>query len=166
MPNPGDLLWTPSQERKAAAELTGFMGWLAERGQAFQDYDTLWQWSVTNIEDFWAAVWDYFDIGQYATAGYDQVLDTHVMPGAKWFSGARLNYAEVVLTQCSGQRTAIHAAGEDRPMRGLSWEELGSQTRLLATELRRLGIRPGDRVAAYLRNRYSPRHVPDKIIQA
>ncbi|MDN5939992.1 MAG: acetoacetate--CoA ligase, partial [Salinisphaera sp.] len=90
MTNPGDLLWTPSAERKAATHLADFMAWLAERGQGFEDYDALWQWSVTHIEDFWAALWAYFHLERYATASYHQILDSHEMPGARWFAGARL----------------------------------------------------------------------------
>ena len=94
----GQLLWEPDQQWIADSNITAFTRWLSrERGLEFSEYHDLWRWSVENLEDFWAAVWDYFDIK--ASAPYTQVLQKQEMPGARWFSGARLNYAENILRQ-------------------------------------------------------------------
>src|SRR5580658_4675584 len=92
----GELLWTPSAAQVEDANLTRFAKWLAhERGLEFADYDELWQWSVTQLEEFWQAIWDYFGIE--SSARHTRVLGKRTMPGAEWFPGARLNYAEHVL---------------------------------------------------------------------
>ncbi|HEY2133080.1 MAG TPA: acetyl-coenzyme A synthetase N-terminal domain-containing protein, partial [Acetobacteraceae bacterium] len=88
----GELLWTPSAQRVARANLTHYMAWLAERGRSFDSYMALWQWSVDDLEGFWGSLWEYFDIR--ASQPYDRVLGRRSMPGAEWFQGARLNYAE------------------------------------------------------------------------
>ena len=88
----GDLLWTPSPERVASANITAFMGWLKEtRGLDFTGYQDLWQWSVTETDAFWQAVWDYNEI--IVEAQPTAVLGRREMPGAEWFPGARLNFA-------------------------------------------------------------------------
>ena len=88
----GDLLWTPSAERVADANLTAFLSWLAaERGLRFDGYHALWRWSVGDLPGFWQAVWDYSGIE--ASAPPERVLGRRTMPGAEWFPGARLNYA-------------------------------------------------------------------------
>src|SRR4051794_33117095 len=87
------LLWTPSPLRIEHSRMHDYMRWLErEKGLVFHDYDALWQWSVAHVEDFWESLWRYFDIRH--SAGYTRVLDAHKMPGAKWFDGARLNFAE------------------------------------------------------------------------
>jgi len=92
----GDLLWAPSPEQVAQANVTAFTGWLGrERGLHFDGYHALWRWSVTDLEGFWQAVWDYFGIA--ASSPPARVLGRRAMPGAQWFPGARLNYAEHVL---------------------------------------------------------------------
>jgi len=149
----GELLWTPSRERIAAAPLTRYMRWLDEkRGRGFSGYDEMWRWSTTDVESFWASVWDYFDI--MSDSPYGRVLSGHDMPGATWFDGARVNFAEHVLRNEStdGDRPALHFQSEDGPIGTLSWRELGRQVRAVATSLRERGIEPGDRVASYLPN--------------
>ncbi len=92
----GDLLWTPDAARIERAQLTRFMDWLArERGRRFDDYASLWRWSVQDLEGFWSALWEYFDIR--ASVPPARALGRRTMPGAEWFPGARLNYAENVL---------------------------------------------------------------------
>lgn len=151
MVNEGDLLWTPSAERKNSSKLVDFMRWLqANKGLEFADYDALWQWSVDNIESFWESAWQYFDLDSATT--YAQVLSNQPMPGATWFAGARINYARNVLAAGAGDKTAIHAVGEQSAMRQVSWQALQSQVFKLATQMRELGIAPGDRVASYLPN--------------
>ncbi|TDU32777.1 acetoacetyl-CoA synthetase [Panacagrimonas perspica] len=150
----GELLWTPSAAFAARSQVAKFTNWLREeRGLDFKDYEALRQWSVTEIEGFWAAVWDYFEIVSDAPPA--QVLDRRVMPGAKWFQGARVNYAEHLLryeAKAKPGEAAIHHLAENRPLAQLSWQELGRQVRVLATQLRAMGIKPGDRIVSYMPN--------------
>ncbi len=147
----GDLLWTPSAEQIAGANLTAFTAWLArERGRSFDDYHALWRWSVEDLEGFWQAVWDY--CGVDASAAPDRVLGRRTMPGAEWFPGARLNYAQHVLRRERPGEAALLSLGETRPAAVLDWADLAGQVRILATWLRGTGVRPGDRVASYLPN--------------
>ncbi len=102
----GDLLWEPSQAVKQATNLTRYMEWLdTERGLTFQSYQELWEWSVTELEDFWGSLWDYFDIQR--SKGYSSVLVERKMPGTKWFVGAELNYAEHTFRNINNQRPAM-----------------------------------------------------------
>ena len=89
------VLWQPSAERIENATITRYQGWLEERlGRSFAGYDELWQWSVDDVEAFWASIWDFFEV--QASVGYERVLGRREMPGAEWFAGARLNWAEHV----------------------------------------------------------------------
>ena len=150
----GELLWTPSASFIERSQVTRFMNWLRdERGLSFADYEALRQWSVTEIEGFWAAIWDYFEV--ISDAPPTQVLDRRVMPGAKWFQGARVNYAEHLLrheAKAKPGEVAIHHLAENRPLAGMSWHELGSQVRRVATQLLAMGVKPGDRVVSYMPN--------------
>ncbi len=146
----GDLLWTPSPDRIAHAGLTHYLAWLAERGRSFDSYAALWQWSVEDLEGFWGSLWEYFDIK--ASQPYERVLGRRTMPGAEWFPGARLNYAENALRNEREDADALLYLSERRGLAALSWTDLGAQVRKLATRLRVLGLAPGDRVAAYLPN--------------
>ena len=150
----GELLWTPSPDFVAESQVSRFIAWLRDtRGLSFADYEALRVWSVTEIEAFWGAVWDYFQI--QSDTPYTQVLDRRSMPGAKWFEGARLNYAEHLLrheAKAAPGEIAIHHLTENRPLAGLSWQDLGGQVRVLATRLRALGIGPGDRIVSYMPN--------------
>jgi acetoacetyl-CoA synthetase len=147
----GELLWTPSAAQVEDANLTRFSKWLArERGLQFESYDALWQWSVTELEEFWQAMWDYF--GVRSSAPHTRVLGKRAMPGAEWFPGARLNYAQHVLRKERAGIDALLFMSETTPLTGVSWETFAGQVRILATRLRELGVHPGDRVAAYLPN--------------
>ncbi len=147
----GDLLWAPAPDQVAGANLTAFTGWLArERGLHFDGYDALWRWSVTDLEGFWQAVWDYFGIA--SSAPPTGVLGSRAMPGAQWFPGARLNYAEHVLRNERPGTDALLYASETTPLAGLPWEEFAGQVRILATRLRSMGVRPGDRVVSIMPN--------------
>jgi len=148
---PGDLLWTPGPEWIRRANVTAFTEWLArERGQRFADYGALWRWSVEDLEGFWGALWDYFHIE--ASVPYTRVLGRRSMPGAEWFPGARLNYAQHVLRRESAGGDVLLHVSETRPLSALSWDTLGNRVRTLATELRALGVVPGDRVVAWMPN--------------
>jgi acetoacetyl-CoA synthetase len=147
----GDLLWTPSPEQIAYANVTAFTTWLDEhRGRHFADYDALWRWSVDDLEGYWGALWDYFDIE--ASQPYTGVLGRREMPGAEWFPGARLNYAQHVLRRERPGSDALMFLSETTPLHGVPWETLAGQVRILATRLRAMGVRPGDRVASYMPN--------------
>jgi len=147
----GELLWTPSKARRERSQVLRFMQWLKEhRGLQLESYDALWQWSVTDLESFWGSIWDYFGI--QASAPFERVLGRRDMPGAEWFPGARLNYAGYILARERPEATAIMSLREGEPLRRMSWATLGDKVRILATQLRRMGVRPGDRVVAVLPN--------------
>ena len=147
----GELLWAPNEAQIRRANLTTFTQWLArERGLHFASYDELWRWSVSEIENFWQALWDYFEIR--ASAPYTRVLGKGTMPGAEWFPGARLNYAEHVLKQERAGTDAVLFLTETTPLAGVPWESFAGQVRILAARLRELGVGPGDRVVAYMPN--------------
>jgi len=151
----GKLMWTPSVAFAEGSRLAAFMAWLRrERGLAFDDYDSLWRWSVTDIEAFWDAIRVYFDL-RFDTPAR-RVLDRRTMPGARWFEGATLNYVQQVFRHAGQgaerQRTAIRHAGEAQPLAEVSWDALEAQVAALAHALRQMGVAPGDRVAGYLPN--------------
>src|SRR6476661_5779619 len=109
------ILWSPTPERVERATLTRFTRWAERRtGRAFDSYEALWRWSVEDVEDFWAAIWDFFDV--QASAPYERVLGRREMPGAEWFPGARLNYAEHVFRGRDDEDVAIRHASELRPL--------------------------------------------------
>jgi acetoacetyl-CoA synthetase len=152
-----ELLWEPSAELVERARLTGFMRWLeSERGLHFADYDALWRWSVDDLDSFWGAIWDFFDV--QADGDPSTVLASREMPGARWFPETSLNYAEHVFAGKDDAETAILHASELRELDALSWGELRSQVAALAAALRGLGVERGDRVVAYLPN------VPEAIV--
>lgn len=147
----GTLLWEPSEEFRERANLTRYMRWLREeRGLSFEDYHELWRWSVESLEDFWGSLWEY--CGVLHDGSYERVLAERTMPGARWFEGTRLNYAEHIFRKGSPQRSALVHASELRPLGQESWGELESRVASLAAGLRELGVGRGDRVVAYLPN--------------
>lgn len=132
-----------------------YQDWLRrERGLAFDGYDALWRWSITDLDAFWQSVWDYFEVE--SPTPHSAVLARNAMPGAEWFPGAQVNYARQALRHVA----AAHAAGQPAIIsrnekglhRELSWPELRRQVASLALHLQRQGVGPGDRVAAYLPN--------------
>lgn len=139
------VLWEPSAERVERAALTRYM-----RDRGFDDYAALWQWSVDDLEGFWASIWEWFDV--QAATPYEQVLADPSMPGAVWFPGATLNYAEHVFRGRSSDAVAIRHASELRELGEVTWGELRSQTARIAAGLRALGVERGDRVVAYMPN--------------
>jgi acetoacetyl-CoA synthetase len=142
----GKLLWKPTPERIERATITRFARAVGREGP----YDELWRWSVSDLEGFWAAIWDFFDV--WASQPYESVLSRREMPGALWFPGARLSYAEHFFRDRDDDAVAIHHAAELRELSQWTWGELRDQTARIATGLRRLGVGPGDRVAAYMPN--------------
>ena len=147
----GELLWQPHAERVARSNLTAFLRWLQlQRGRRFASYEALWEWSVTDLEGFWAAIWDYFLVRP--SVPYSRVLARRQMPAAQWFPGARLNYAEHALRNERPGVDALLYQDEGTDLQRMTWPELGRQVRALATRLRELGVKPGDRVVACLPN--------------
>jgi acetoacetyl-CoA synthetase len=147
----GELLWEPSPGSVERATMTRYMRWLeAERGRSFGDYQALWKWSVTELEEFWASIWDFFAVE--ASAPYSEVLPERVMPGAKWFPGAELSYAQHIFRGKRDADIAVVHASELRQLDELRWGELRDQVASAAAGLRGLGVQPGDRVVAYLPN--------------
>jgi acetoacetyl-CoA synthetase len=146
-------LWEPSDERRERATLTRYARWLRdERGVDVDpdDYDALWRWSVDELEDFWASIWDFFEVT--ASQPYEQVLADRSMPGAKWFTGAKLNYTEHVFRGKREDEVALRHASELRDLAEWTWGELKTRTAAIAAGLKELGVGPADRVVAYLPN--------------
>ena len=139
----GDLLWEPPAALRERSHMARFM---ADRG--FDDYAALWRWSVDDLEGFWAAIWERFDVG----GGYERVLADASMPGAAWFPGARLNYAERLFRGKPDERVAIVHASELRELAEWTWRDLREQTARIRAGLAARGVGPGDRVVAYLPN--------------
>jgi acetoacetyl-CoA synthetase len=139
----GQKLWDPPRELVENALMTTYM---RERG--FESYEELRRWSVEHLEEFWASIWEHFGV----EGGYDEVLPDRSMPGAKWFSGAQVNYAEHAFRGKPDERVAIVHAGELRDQGEVTWGELRAQVAGIAAGLRALGVEKGDRVAAYMPN--------------
>ncbi|HEY5431536.1 MAG TPA: acetoacetate--CoA ligase [Solirubrobacteraceae bacterium] len=146
------MLWEPSAERIAAATLTRYTEWLAaERGLTFGSYAELWEWSVDALGEFWATIAAFFDVR--FSAGGDVVLAERSMPGAQWFPGSRISYAEHVFRGKDADAVAIRHASEVRPGLGeWTWGRLTAETARIAHGLRALGVVEGDRVVAYMPN--------------
>ncbi|RKN12560.1 acetoacetate--CoA ligase [Streptomyces radicis] len=167
-PSAPEPLWRPSAQRASAARLTRFHAWAAERhgapapveGDAAASYAALHGWSVRDLEAFWRAVAEWFDV-RFATP-YGAVLGARTMPGAEWFPGATLNYAEHALRTgedpARADEPALLAVDERHEPEPISWAELRRRVGSLAAALRELGVRPGDRVSGYLPN------IPEAVV--
>jgi acetoacetyl-CoA synthetase len=151
-------LWRPSEAVIETAEMTRFMRWAGERhGRRFAGYDELWQWSVAEIEEFWGDIWEF--CGVRASRPYERVLGSREMPGARWFQGAELNYAENLLrADRDPDAVAVLHCSELRELAEITWGELSAQVAAAAGGLRSLGVERGDRVVAYMPN------IPETLI--
>ena len=145
------LLWQPSEEQIKRTNMYRFMNIVNERyNQNFNDYAPLYAWSVANIPDFWATMWDFADI--IASKPYDRVIDDVAkMPGAEWFSGARLNFAQNLL-RYRDDRTALIFKGEGQAATKLTYAELHEEVARLAGALKNAGVEVGDRVVGFMPN--------------
>jgi acetoacetyl-CoA synthetase len=144
-------LWAPSPQRIAASNLTAFTKFVAERyGVRTSSYAELHAWSCNNREQFWQAIWQFCGVVS-STQGDAILIDRERMPGARWFPQARLNFAENLLRK-RDRSTAIVFWGEDQLKSRVTWGELYAEVSRLAQALRAQGVKPGDRVAAYLPN--------------
>ena len=151
----GDVLWEPGPDALATTNIGRFMTWLDEHhGLGFDDYESLRRWSVTDVEAFWAAAWEH--LGVRATP-YGSVLSSHDMPGARWFEGALLNYADHSL-RWTGSDDAVVAWSQTRDVVSLDRDELRRQVARARAGLVALGVGRGDRVVAYAPN------IPETLI--
>ncbi|GAC1447721.1 MAG: acetoacetate--CoA ligase [Ktedonobacterales bacterium] len=147
----GMLLWEPSEDFKQQANITRYTRWLAsERGLHFNGYSDLWEWSVEHLEDFHQSLWEFYQVK--ASQPYTTVLEDRRMPGARWFVGAELNYAEHVFRQVSAEHPAVLFQSERHALTAVSWDEMRRQVAAVATALRAAGVGRGDRVVAYMPN--------------
>ena len=158
MSDAAKVLWTPRADALTSSQAGRFIGWLQEnRGISLDGYDELWHWSVTELEQFWAALWEFF--GVRAHKRYERVLSSREMPGATWFEGAQLNYAEHALGLDEDHgRTAVMAHSQTREPIELTFGDLREQVARARAGLERLGVGPGDRVVAYMPN------IPETLI--
>jgi acetoacetyl-CoA synthetase len=138
-------IWKPSAERIEGATLSRYQSSLG-----FDSYDELWQWSVAELESFWQSIVDHF--GVRFVERPSAVLGSASMPGASWFPGATLSYAEHVFRGKDPGAVALRHASESRPLGEWTWERLRAETAAIAAGLRDLGVGSGDRVAAYMPN--------------
>ncbi|MBO6523063.1 MAG: acetoacetate--CoA ligase [Balneolaceae bacterium] len=143
--------WSPSEDFVQNSNLKKYEDWLKqEKGLAFDSYHQLWEWSCSNIEDFWESLWEYFDVISHSD--YDQVLNSHSMPGTNWFEGATLNYSEHIFRQKSGDRSALIFSNEAKETKTLSWDDFEQHVASAREFLIGKGISKGDTVSAYLPN--------------
>jgi acetoacetyl-CoA synthetase len=148
----------PADDVLDRTEIGRYLRWLAdERGLTFADYQQLWRWSVTDLPGFWSSIWDF--CGVRAHTPYEQVLGSREMPGAQWFTGATLNYAEhAVGTPDDTDQVAIVAYSQTRQPIELTFGQLREQVARARHGLRRLGVRRGDRIVGYLPN------IPETVV--
>lgn len=154
MATEGELLWTPRPEFAASSNLARYQSWLHEaRGLDIADYHELYRWSVADPEAFWRSIWDYFEVRHEGE--FSHALDRSEMLGVRWFDGARVNYVEHLLRyadKAGSQQVALRHLSETRPLEATCWHDLRRQVWRLASRLRALGVRPGDRVVSYMPN--------------
>ncbi len=147
------VLWRPSDERRDASTMQKYINWLSiNHGLEFSNYDQLWSWSVSDLNFFWQTIWDYFQLK--SASSFERPLKVEKMPGAEWFSGASLNFLDEIFrhSETCPDRIAISSISETFGKETLTWGELKKRTASLSNELRRLGIKKGDRVVAVLPN--------------
>ncbi len=146
-----EVLWTPSPERVAAANLTRYRQWLEQtHGVSTDGYGELWRWSVEELESFWATLVEF--CGLRFTTAPERVLASREMPGARWFPGSEISYAEHVFAGKRDDALAIQHCSELRELSSWSWGELRRETARVAAGLQGLGVGAGDRVVAYMPN--------------
>lgn len=145
------VLWRPTEAFRQASNLQQYLDWLREQcGLQFSTYEEVWQWSVAEPATFWESIWQYFDIQSHTP--YREVLSSDPMPRAQWFAGSTLNYAEHIFRNYTDAHPALLFQSERQSLTAVSWATLRQQTATLSAYLRAAGVRPGDRVTAYLPN--------------
>jgi len=150
------LLWNPNKKKVSEANITKFIEFVnGEFGTSVSDYSGLYNWSVTEIENFWETLWKYSGIIHSKT--YDKILDERKMPGAKWFEGAELNFAENLL-RYRDDEIALISYREDHPVIRLTYKELYKKVAACAAGLKKLNVVKGDRVVGFVTN------IPETVI--
>ncbi len=145
------LLWSPSEEWIERATVTRYQAWLGERHNLrFDSYEELWRWSVDDLEAFWASIVEFFNVRFEVPS--EVVLGDPQMPGAQWFPGARISYAEHIFRDKDPDAVALRAASELQSLSEWTWDRLRSEAAAIASGLRSEGVEAGDRVAAYMPN--------------
>jgi acetoacetyl-CoA synthetase len=155
--DPG-VLWTPPPNVRETTEIGRYLAWLErERGLTFADYEALWRWSVDDLAGFWSSIWEFFEVKSHAP--FETALASDAMPGASWFPGARLNFAEHLIGSDDDlDQVAIVAQSQTRDPAELSFGGFREQVARARAGLVRLGVGPGDRVVAYLPN------IPETVV--
>lgn len=149
----GTLLWEPSSDYMKQSHIFQYMNWLKKRkGLDFADYQSLWEWSTNEVEEFWESLWNYFNIK--SKTPYTSVLTSHNMPGAKWFQNATINYTEHIFKNRQKHLPAIIHTSELRPQTEVTWKKLYQDTSALQETLSNMGVTKGDRVVSYIPNIY------------
>ena len=152
----GRLLWEPTHQTASLSNVAQFMRWLRQtRGLDFTAYDDLWRWSVSDLDGFWGAVWDFFRVR--GSKQYETALASKSMPGAVWFPGVELNYAEHALSR-KDDRAAIVSESEIRPRSVTTYAQLYHAVASFAQGLRAAGVGKGDRVASSMPN------IPETVV--
>lgn len=154
---PHPVLWHPSPAMKEQSNLTKYQKWLGDKYHLhFPDYEGLWKWSVTDIDEFWKSIWDYFQVISHHP--YDSVLNGDHMPEYNWFPGSRINYAEHILRHRSDDLPALIFQQEGEQVISMSWEELLTSVSKVQSFLQSKDLQPGDRIVGYLPN------IPEAVI--
>jgi len=144
------VLWQPSEDMIKASKLNDYMEWLQQsKGLKFDNYESLWLWSSTEISAFWASIFEYFEVIDHSA--YKEVLSDDLMPKSKWFKGTRLNYAEHIFRHKTDQRPALIFQNESL-RKSISWSSLTRSVKAVRKYFKKIGIAKGDRVAGYLPN--------------
>ncbi len=148
----GQLLWQPTEAFANNSNVSHYIHWLKEKAIVdVRDYNELWNWSVTDIEAFWGSLWDYFEI--ISDTPYEKVTDSLEMkPGNSWFTGSKVNLAEHVLRNERAGESALFYLSELQELKEMSWSDLASQVRILATRMRDMGLKPGDAICCLMPN--------------
>ena len=152
-----DIMWKPSPERAASSQMNRFRKMVNSKyGENLTNYSDLYEWSVRETPDFWEAMWEFSD--PLVSQGYNQIVDDIAkMPGARWFRGCRLNFAENLLRRCD-DHLAIISRAEGKTDRRITYKELAGEVEKVASALRAAGVVKGDRVAGFLPN------IPESVI--
>ncbi|MFL2827236.1 MAG: acetoacetate--CoA ligase [Paracoccaceae bacterium] len=147
------VLWRPSEERANSSSMKKYINWLHENHSLeFSSYDEFWNWSINDLSFFWQTIWDYFELK--SETKFDKILEEEKMPGACWFPGASINFVDEIFRYADKfpDKLSVSSVSETFGEETLTWAELKTKTGSLAAELRRLGIKKGDRVVAVLPN--------------
>src|SRR5699024_8489231 len=149
----GTLLWEPDENWKQQSNLYHYMKWLKKyKNLNFQDYHSLWKWSVDELEVCWSSLWEYFEI--QSDQPYQTVLTSHNMPGTKWFPEATINYTEHIFRKREDKKPSLIPASENRETTASTWKQRYQETAALQHTMEKIGVPKGDRVVAYAANTY------------